>query len=92
MTDASAGLSDDLSGTGPRLAACPACDVAPLAARQGAAALPKGDLVLSLPTAHCAACISDVEGALLRHPGVRAARVNLTLRRVTVDAPGLTAA
>ncbi|HNI56798.1 MAG TPA: glycosyltransferase, partial [Elusimicrobiota bacterium] len=30
--------------------------------------------------------------AASRNAGVRAARVNLTLRRVTVDAPGLTAA
>ena len=48
-------------------------------------------MILSLPTAHCATCITDVETALTAHPGVQNARVNLTLRRVTVDAPGLTA-
>lgn len=74
-----------------RLSACPACDAAPLAQRiadrQGGFA----DVVLSLPTIHCATCITDVERVLSRHAGVRAARVNLTLRRVTVDAPGLSA-
>lgn len=73
-----------------RLSACPACDAAPLAQRvagQGGAV----DIILSLPTVHCATCITDVEQALAAHPGVRAARVNLTRRRVTVDAPGLTA-
>ncbi|MDP5306023.1 heavy metal translocating P-type ATPase [Paracoccus spongiarum] len=79
----------------PRLGACPACDAAPLAGRLaeagGAGRDAGGTLILSLPAAHCAACISDVERALTGHPGVRTARVNLTLRRVTVDAPGLAA-
>ncbi|MCF3972290.1 heavy metal translocating P-type ATPase [Paracoccus salsus] len=78
----------------PRISACPACDAAPLAQRmaeQGAVTAPVGDVILSLPTAHCAVCITDVERALNAVPGVRGARVNLTLRRVTVDAPGLTA-
>lgn len=73
-----------------RLSACPACDAAPLAQRvagQGGAV----DIILSLPTVHCATCITDVEQALSAHPGVKAARVNLTRRRVTIDAPGLTA-
>ncbi|KGJ04964.1 Cu2+-exporting ATPase [Paracoccus halophilus] len=73
-----------------RLSACPACDAAPLAQRvagQGGAG--RDDLILSLPTIHCATCIADVERVLHAHPGVRRARVNLTLRRVTVDAPGL---
>lgn len=42
--------------------------------------------MLSLPTAHCAACISAVERALHAQPGVIDARVNLTLKRVAVDA------
>lgn len=79
-----------------RIAACPACDAAPLAGRLADAAADRaqaadGTLILSLPTAHCATCITDVERALLAQPGVRMARVNLTLRRVTVDAPGLAA-
>ncbi|WJS85502.1 heavy metal translocating P-type ATPase [Paracoccus sp. TOH] len=74
-----------------RLSACPACDAAPLAQRIAAAKGGQGEVILSLPTIHCATCITDVERVLNRHPGVRAARVNLTLRRVAVDAPGLTA-
>ncbi|WP_347268665.1 heavy metal translocating P-type ATPase [Paracoccus sp. (in: a-proteobacteria)] len=74
-----------------RLSACAACDAAPLASRIAAARAGQGDVILSLPTIHCATCITDVERVLDAHPGVRAARVNLTLRRVTVDAPGMTA-
>src|SRR5262245_58040869 len=33
----------------------------------------------------CPACISDIEGGLGRLPGVAAARVNYTLRRVGID-------
>lgn len=75
-----------------RLSACPACDAAPLAQRVAGRDGAHEDVILSLPTIYCATCITDVERALHAHPGVRAARVNLTLRRVTVDAPGLTAA
>ncbi|WP_374327369.1 heavy metal translocating P-type ATPase [Paracoccus pantotrophus] len=74
-----------------RLSACPACDAAPLAQRIAAGGGGQEDIVLSLPTIHCATCITDVERVLNRHPGVRDARVNLTLRRVTVDAPGMSA-
>lgn len=74
-----------------RLSACPACDAAPLAQRIAGAKGGQAEVILSLPTIHCATCITDVERVLNRHPGVREARVNLTLRRVTVDAPGLTA-
>ena len=80
----------DLTASG--FSACPACDAAPLAQRLAdRAEAAQGTVILSLPTAHCATCITDVETALTAHPGVKAARVNLTLRRVTVDAPGLTA-
>ena len=67
--------------------ACPACIAAPSAedlAKAGAARDTR--LMLSIPTAHCAACISTVEGALAQVPGVKSARVNLTMKRVSVDA------
>ncbi|MFE3836684.1 heavy metal translocating P-type ATPase [Pseudogemmobacter sonorensis] len=68
------------------LSACPACVAAPSAADMASAPAPDARIILSLPAAHCAACISTVETALGRLPGVRSARLNLTLRRVSVDA------
>ncbi|MEH7828287.1 heavy metal translocating P-type ATPase [Gemmobacter denitrificans] len=69
------------------ISACPACVAAPSAERLAQMAA-GGDarLMLSIPTAHCAACISTVEHALQALPGVRSARVNLTMKRVSVDA------
>jgi Cu2+-exporting ATPase len=74
-----------------RPSACPACNAAPAA--EHLADLPKdATLMLSLPGIHCAGCISGVERALLQVPGVREARVNLTLRRAAVQAgPEVTA-
>ena len=74
--------------------ACPACAVAPeaaaIAARAGEAQGAR--LLMSLPTIHCTACITTIEDALDRMPGIRSARVNLTLRRLSVDAePQVTA-
>lgn len=69
----------------PSISACPACIAAP-----GAVALAEQSLhadaviALSLPTIHCAACISTVETALQGAEGVTSARVNLTLKRATV--------
>ena len=76
------------------ISACPACAAAPAAERIAALRAERdGRIILSLPLAHCAACISTVEGALARVPGVRSSRVNLTLKRVSVEAgPGVTAA
>lgn len=42
--------------------------------------------MLAVPGIHCAGCISGVERTLHALPGVRDARVNLTLRRVAVEA------
>jgi Cu2+-exporting ATPase len=73
------------------MSACPACAAAPLAELQSAAGY-RGNgqqarkIMLSLPTAHCAACIVAVESGLAAQPGVRSARVNLTLKRATVEA------
>ena len=48
--------------------------------------------MLSLPTVHCAACITAVERELSRQAGVQSARVNLTLKRVSIEAdPEVTA-
>lgn len=50
-------------------------------------------IVLSLPTIHCAACMAKVERALNALPQVHSARVNLTLKRVSIEAdPDTTAA
>lgn len=78
-------------GQGGGMAACPACVVVPLAQQQAQVAA-RGRLMLSLPSAHCAACISPVEAALAAVPGVDSSRVNLTMKRVSVDAvAGVTA-
>ena len=63
---------------------CPGCLATP--AERVEAPLPDAQLSLSLPTIHCQACISKVENALNAHPAVRAARVNLTRKRVMIDA------
>jgi len=72
----------------PPVSACPACSAAPAAEAQADrdAAARDARIALSLPTIHCSACIAKVERALADHPGVREARVNLTLKRAQVDA------
>ncbi|MEI6097306.1 MAG: heavy metal translocating P-type ATPase [Alphaproteobacteria bacterium] len=67
----------------PHMVACPACIPG---AEAVAKPLPPARLMLTLPSAHCAACISTVEAALLAMPGVQSARVNLTQKRVSVQA------
>ncbi|WP_204115626.1 copper-translocating P-type ATPase [Shimia biformata] len=72
----------------PPVSACPACDAVPAAEALAAGAEAQQDarVALSVPGVHCAACISTVEGALAKHPGVKSARVNLTLKRASVEA------
>ncbi|MEL6451977.1 MAG: heavy metal translocating P-type ATPase [Pseudomonadota bacterium] len=68
------------------LASCPGC-VAGAPAAQAAAAeagMPTHELVL--PTIHCSACIQAVEGLLNARPDIRAARVNLSRKRVAITA------
>ena len=75
-------------------AACPACAAAPeirITPTHAPAPAALRRYELSLPAIHCAACISGVERILDAAPGVAAARVNLSLKRVAVtaeDAPG----
>lgn len=71
----------------PPASACPACSAAPAAEALAEAALPKDvNIVLSLPSIHCAACISGVERILAATEGVKGARVNLTLKRAQIEA------
>ncbi|SMP26832.1 heavy metal translocating P-type ATPase [Shimia sagamensis] len=71
----------------PNISACPACDAAPAAEALAEQAIQEdARIALSVPTVHCAACISTVEAALAAHPGVHSARVNLTLKRASVEA------
>ncbi len=71
----------------PSLAACPGCLAAPAeAVREGEAQKGPQTIRLSLPTIHCAGCISGVERGLTGAPGVLSARVNLTLKRVAIEA------
>ncbi len=78
----------------PPASACPACAAAPAAeALAEQAAVQDAHIVLSLPTIHCAACIAKIEKALAATPSIHSARVNLTLKRVSIEAvPDMTAA
>ncbi len=69
------------------IAACPGCVAAP----QAVANIPAqaGEVTLHLPSIHCAACIGTIERGLAAMPGVRAARVNLSRKRVVIDAPSV---
>jgi Cu2+-exporting ATPase len=68
------------------LSACPGCDATALATQRAGNAAQHGDreVALSLPTIHCAACISVVERGLIALPGVSDVRVNLTRKRATI--------
>ena len=71
----------------PQASACPACSAAPAAEALAEQAEDKETrLALSVPTVHCAACISAIERELSKTPGVQSARVNLTLKRASVEA------
>lgn len=67
------------------ITACPGCAAAPLAARVATPDAPP-NMIVSLPTIHCAACIGKVERILMAMPGVHSARVNLSLKRAQISA------
>ncbi|MBL4807235.1 MAG: cadmium-translocating P-type ATPase [Rhodobacteraceae bacterium] len=72
----------------PSLAVCPACVAMPpsdkIVPKLKADATEMRRIELSLPSVHCAACIANVERALAARPDVFGARVNLTLKRVSI--------
>lgn len=76
----------------PPLSACPACAAGPAAAASARAAEARARaaegarIILSVPGAHCAACIGAIERDLAAMPGIRSARLNLTLKRLSVQA------
>ena len=65
-------------------AACPACIGLPEGQLDKARANGTNQIVLSLPGIHCVACINGVEKTLRGIEGVANARVNLSMKRVTV--------
>lgn len=70
---------------------CPGCAGAPLAVDQAGStpsASAGGTTSLSLPGIHCASCVAGVERGLSKLPEVLDARVNLSLKRVTVQTRG----
>ncbi|OUS04945.1 ATPase [Rhodobacterales bacterium 52_120_T64] len=77
------------------IAACPACVAIPTDLIKSAGEAQSGQsrrIELSLPSIHCAACISGVETGLSKLPEIEGARVNLTRKRVTItvkDIPGI---
>ena len=64
--------------------ACPACTGLPEGQLEKAASNGTQQIVLSLPGIHCVACINGVERSLRAVEGVANARVNLSMKRVTV--------
>ena len=65
-------------------ATCPACTTLPEGPLEKAASNGTAEIVLSLPGIHCVGCINGVEKALRAVDGVANARVNLSMKRVTV--------
>ena len=66
------------------LAACPGCVGAPAEAATATAAEAQQ---FAVPTIHCAACIGKIERRLQSLAGVGEARVNLSLKRLSVTGP-----
>src|SRR6056297_3324323 len=76
----------------PNHSACPACAAAPAAESLSEVDRTPAQIALSLPGIHCSACITKIERGLNAHPSVTSARVNLTLKRASIEAePDVTA-
>lgn len=69
--------------------ACPGCAASGLAQDIAQRAIPAKSIMLSLPHIYCAGCIRGVENTLLALPNVAGARVNMTTKRVAIEAEGL---
>lgn len=70
------------------VAACPGCVSGPGSASGAGTAADARHLSYSVPTIHCAGCIAKIEKNIGTLPGVRSARVNLSQKRLLVDADG----
>lgn len=82
-------LAEDFGPARAQVSACPACAVVPAAERIAALRAERAQrIILSLPNAAGAQSIFTVEAALQAWPGVVSARVNLTQKRVSVEAEG----
>ena len=68
------------------VAACPGCVSGAGSGPATGAATDARHLSFSVPTVHCAGCIAKIEKNIGGVPGVRSARVNLTQKRLIVDA------
>ncbi len=66
--------------------ACPACAAAPNVPPAETDTNASAQIMLSLPTIHCAACIAKIERALNARPDVTSARINLTRKRAHISA------
>jgi len=65
------------------ISACPACAAAPLAEDMAAGAALA--LQFSLPGIHCAACIRKIENGIGALDGIKSVRVNLSMKRLSVE-------
>ena len=56
-----------------------------MSAAAGTRGTPLVRLQFSLPTIHCPACLNKIESRLREMPGLHWARVNLSMKRLTVE-------